>query len=259
MAAHPDILDERERWGGPLAESMVLHAIVFMSIAAYGLAGGDRIRFGDPNSQGGGSVGIVVVNRLPLPSRGGRINPVANDTESRVPQPPKEAVARVREPDPDAISIKGRKLAKNQSDVAASRQRYRASDTKPNQLYSSTGQAASSPMIGITGTGGVNSAPGNPFGARFGYYEQLLRQRVAEKWRTTDIDPGIRSAPVAIVTFSIMRDGTFRNVRVVQSSGNYAVDNSAQRAIIETSPFLPLPQGFDRDTAHVEYWFEFKR
>ena len=41
----------------------------------------------------------------------------------------------------------------------------------------------------------------------------------------------------AIVTFDLQRDGSVRNVRIAQSSGNKALDYSAQRAIYDASPF----------------------
>jgi hypothetical protein len=32
-----------------------------------------------------------------------------------------------------------------------------------------------------------------------------------------------------------------------------------QRAIMEASPFPPIPPGFARSSAKVEFWFELKR
>jgi len=87
----------------------------------------------------------------------------------------------------------------------------------------------------------------------------ILRQRVADKWHTTDIDPRIHTLPTAIVTFDLMRDGSARNVRIAQTSGNQALDYSAQRAIYDASPFPPLPPAFERNDAVIEFWFELKR
>ena len=38
-----------------------------------------------------------------------------------------------------------------------------------------------------------------------------------------------------------------------------ALDYSVQRAILEASPFPPIPAGFDKDSARVEFTFELKR
>ena len=114
-------------------------------------------------------------------------------------------------------------------------------------------------MIGQTGSGGVGVGLGSPFGNRFGNYVTILQQRVAEKWRTADIDPRIKTAPPVVVTFTISRDGAVRNVKVGQGSGNQALDYSAQRAIYDASPFPPLPAEYERNDANVEFWFQLKR
>jgi TonB family protein len=56
-----------------------------------------------------------------------------------------------------------------------------------------------------------------------------------------------------------MRDGSVKNFRILQRSGNSELDYSVQRAILEASPFPPIPLGYDKDSAHVEFWFELKR
>ncbi len=261
MAVHHDILDDREPLGRFLPYSIGLHLALFAAVvSARWWQPGEVQPWGDPRSLGGGAVAITPVSRIPLPSRGGPENPVANDTDSRVPQPPKPEPRRQREPDPDAITIKGRARTA-QRQAIESRKRYRPPETdRPNQLYSEAGAAARSPLFGSTsGSSRVNVGSGSPFGARFGYYEALLRQRVAEKWRTADIDPRLESAPPVIVTFEILRNGTVRGLRLMQRSGNVVVDYSAQRAIVEASPFPPLPAGFDRDSAVIEFWFQLKR
>ena len=82
---------------------------------------------------------------------------------------------------------------------------------------------------------------------------------MAQKWRTSDVDPRIRSAPPAIVTFTIRRDGSIASVRMAQTSGNVALDLSAQRAIADAAPFPPLPPTFDKNDVSIEFWFELKR
>jgi TonB family protein len=62
-----------------------------------------------------------------------------------------------------------------------------------------------------------------------------------------------------VVTFSIYSDGSTGGLRVEQSSGNRALDNSALRAVYEASPFQRLPPGYERNEARVEIWFQLKR
>ena len=85
MTQHIDILDEQESLRTPLAGSLAAHlGIVALAFAYMAFDGGSHVeRWGDPKSLGGGAVGITPVQRIPLPSRQGRINPVANDTNHK--------------------------------------------------------------------------------------------------------------------------------------------------------------------------------
>lgn len=217
-----------------------------------------RDQFGDPTSLGA-SAGISAVSQIPIPRREGRINRVANDTESLVAQPEKtEKKPAEKREDSDAIPIMKRDR-KTKQEVIASNQKYREDPLVPNQVTSTLGQAAVSPMIGVPGSGGVGTSASSPFGTRFGWYEKLIRERVSQRWSTKDVDSRLRTAPAAIVTFNIAKDGSISNIKIVQSSGNYALDQSAQRAIYDSNPMPPLPAGFERNSANIEFWFELKR
>jgi TonB family protein len=260
---HADILDQADSLNKPFLGSLGLHAAVFGTLLLWGtVLSGPHESWGDANSGGPGSVSINVLNKIPLPSRSGLVNPLANPTESAVPTPPPAAKPKKLAPaeEPDAIPIKSRMHPKP-SDVARSAQNaWRAKQQdRPNQLYSAAGQALVSPMMGQSGSGGVGVGQGSPFGNRFGNYVTSLRQKVAEKWNTGDVDPRIHTLPTAIVTFDLLRDGSVRNVRVAQSSGNTTLDYSAQRAIYDASPFLPLPREYERNDATIEFWFDLRR
>jgi protein TonB len=263
VTAHVDILAEQESLRRPLIFSIALHGTVIAALALQGIMGG-RVRelWGNPNSLGGGVVGITPVSQIPLPARGGPPNPLASDTESEVPEPPpaKKQARRSAEPDAAAIAIKSHNLSKQPPRREANVTRSKLPTPEaPNQIYSTTGRALSSPMVGQTGSGGVGLGPGGAFGSRFGYYRDLLEQAVARRWRTTDVDPSLQTAPPVIVTFLIRRDGSTADVTLEQSSGNKALDYSAMRAIYEASPFPPLPTGYERNDARIEFWFQLKR
>jgi protein TonB len=247
------------RPGRALAQSLLLHALLVGALIGWDYwRNYGRETFGDPNPLGG-AAGVTAVATIPLPRRAGRPNPVANDTETQLPTPPKPEPKRpqTKAPDPKAIPIKGPEPKK--SPAPAANQRYKPDPVLPNQVTSTLGQAAVSEMFAVRGSGGVGSADSSPFGQRFGWYEKLLRERIAQKWTTADVPAQYRTAPVAIVGFTIARDGSVSDVRILQSSGIYPLDNSAQRAIFEAAPLPPLPPQFERSVARVELHFELKR
>ena len=265
MAAHPDILDQPEPLGKWLAGSMLLHVTVAAALLAHNFIGRSRIQMGDPNGGGFGAVAVNTVASIPLPAKTGPVNPVANDTKSFVPTPPPKAKAKPQPklPPPDADAIAIGKLWKNRPKEAAppankfrEQQKY-----NENQLYSAAGQAVNTPMYGRTGAGGVGIGNSSPFGSQFGYYANILQQTVARNWKTGGIDPRISAAPAVTVKFTIQRDGSVApgSVEIRQRSGIAPLDYSAQRAVLDSAPFPPLPQGFPRSSADVELTFELRR
>jgi protein TonB len=265
MTPHTDILDQPEPLGKSLAGSVALHISVAAAVLMSTWIGrGQRVQWGDINGGGMGSVAVNVVPRVPLPGRSGPLNPVANDTESVVPTPPPKAKPRpkVEAPEPNAIAIKSRNADRKPSRPASSPNRFREQQQDlPNQVYSTSGQALVSPMYGMTGGGGVGIGTHSPFGEQFGWYVNLLRDQVARNWRTSDLDPRLRTAPQVWVTFTIRRDGSVTpgSVRITQRSGNPALDYSAQRAILDAAPFQPLPPQFQRSEVEIEFRFELRR
>lgn len=261
MRQQIDILDERDPMKGPVFGSLLLHVSVISGLVAYGIwINQPRDTFGDANPGGGPSFSVTPVDKLNVPVREGLKNPVATDTTSVVPAAPAPEKVEKKEPlpDKDEVLIPDKKAPKRVAEQPKNQQKYQA-EAKPNQVYSRTPQAAVSPMFGGQTGGGVGLSPNTVLGTRFGWYAELIRQRVAEKWRTGDLNPSLQVAPAAIVSFDILRNGSVQNVQVVQSSGNAAIDNSAMRAVYDSNPMQPLPGGFDRDVATVQFTFNLKQ
>ena len=126
----------------------------------------------------------------------------------------------------------------------------------PSQAQSqfNLGGAATTGGFGFTGPGG-----GGDFGGRFSWYVDAVRNRVSSNWLQSTVDPSVRFAPRAVVTFDILRNGSVANVQILQSSGNASVDNSAVRAILGSNPLNPLPGEYSGSKVSVEFWFDFKR
>ena len=262
MTAHADILDDRDRLGGAFAGALALHAAMIGALVAYSMYGGHHDAFGEKDA-GGGAIGVEAVNSIPLPHHGAE-NPVANDTESQVPQTPAKAVEKPKEeklPPPDAVALKSKKAKKEQAKATPPQQRFRPfKDLDPNQLTSREGpQISSAQYSAMPGAGRIGTGANTTLGNRCGGYAQLIQQGVAQKWKTSTIDATVNTAPTVIAMFDLQSDGTARNVRLLQKSGITSLDFSVERAILDASPFPPIPAQCNRDSARVEIWFELQR
>jgi protein TonB len=257
--AHHDILEKPESLRSPFVGSLVFHVMFLSLLAFYTLVGNrNRETWGSPMVLGGGTVEITTVKTIPLPAHTGPTNPVANDSKSSVPLPPKNVAKPAPKPVENAIPIKARNNPKpRQAEKVASSQQFRPDKWKEsNKLTSSVGGALSSKMFGGANGSGMVGIGAGILGNRFGYYTDLLQRRVAEKWNTAGLP---QTAPPVVVTFDILRSGQTKSIRVEQSSGNPALDNTALRAIYEASPFDPLPGAYPGNDVNVELWFYLKR
>jgi len=254
---HADILDDRESLKKPFAASVLFHAAVLALFAWRTYAVAPRMTLGETNPGFGSAVAVTPVHTIPLPPRHGPVNPVANPTESLVPQHEAEKIQpKQRRPEPvkNAIPLKSRVPDKPvQHDYLL--QKYHNQPVRPNQVTSSQAPAAVSPMFIKPGsTAGVGVNPNSVLGTQFGAYAQALMQAVARHWNTGGL-AGVR-APMAIVSVDILRDGSIRNPKVVQGSGNQNVDYSALRAVMEAAPLPPLPPDLPGSYLNVDFQFQ---
>ena len=110
---------------------------------------------------------------------------------------------------------------------------------------------------GLNGSGQVGIGPNSPLGNRLGWYAELVRQRIAQQWLTNGLDANSQRQP-AIVSFVIMRDGSVRDVRVIQSSGNPNIDNTAQRAVYQANPLPGLPPQVTENYISAQFTFNLR-
>lgn len=266
MAATADFLDQSEHLRGGFWSSLAFHVALGAIIFGYTwIHPGTRVQWGDPTGGGIGAVAVKTTATIPLPSRSGPTNPVANDNESYVPPAPSKAPApkKLLPLVPGAVPIPSRNATKRLRDIPPAPIPNKWADAHPaarNQVTSSYGQRATSPMYSTPGGGGVGVGTSSAFGNQFGAYATLLRDRIAQNWHTSDIDARIQTAPPVAVVFTLRRNGSLAgSVRVVESSGNRAVDLSAQRAVMDAAPFQELPSAYNQDQAEIELRFVLRR
>jgi TonB family protein len=126
-----------------------------------------------------------------------------------------------------------------------------------NQIYSKAPQAVSSPLYGMQGSGGIDIGPASILGNRFGAYVDLMRQRISQHWNTGDVRGS--STQRCGISFTIARNGAVSNVQITTPSGNYLLDTSAKRAILDSNPLPELPAQYSGSSVPVELWFQLKQ
>jgi len=263
MTHDADILDDGQSMRVAFLAAIGFHAAIVGGMWLYGWLQPRTELFGAKDA-GGASVGVEAVNTIPLQHHGPQ-NPLANDTKTETPQAPAPPVERVKEekPPPDAIPLKSKNAKKLPSQVASEKQRFRPyEELQKNQLTTKQAPQVSNPLFApAPGAGRIGTGAHTDLGERFAGYAAQIQQLIARKWNTGEVDPRIQTAPKVIATFDLERDGTIRNLVLVQRSGISSLDFSAQRAILEAAagPFPPLPAAFERSSAKFEFTFELKR
>ena len=244
--------------GKYLAGSVGTHAAIVALIVLSGMWKFSKSTWGAEHASSG-SVGVNVVSTIPIPHDPAPENPLANDTQSNVPQAPAplKTQAQVRAPEPDAIPLPD-KIKRKVSPKVQSRSEYRpALQYNSNQVYSQTPQKMSSKMYGTQGSAGIDIGDAAVLGAGFGDYVNLMRNAISSHWNTADV----RALPTqrVAITFTIARNGAVSDVKVSHTSNNFLLDTSAQRAVLDSNPLPAFPPQVPRNQATVELWFQLSK
>jgi outer membrane biosynthesis protein TonB len=251
------VLMRPDPMGRGFAFAIALHGSLLGVVLLVNWLHVDGPKFGDPNA-GGASVGIEAVDKIPLPHTGPE-NPVAHDTDSDTPQAPPEKVAQEKAEvvPPDAVKLNLKEKKAKAKEASAPKRFKSFEELEKNQLTSRTPQAVSSPIYSqMPGSGRVGLGANTTLGSQFGAYAAQIQKLIADNWRTGDVM--VATAPPVVASFDLMKDGSIRNLTIVQGSRIAAVDFSVKRAI-EGVSFPPLPTGYQHNSAKCEFTFELKK
>jgi TonB family protein len=211
--------------------------------------------------QSGTKVNLVSSAGIPMPK------PV-NPTESKVVDPTKglykEEPPKPPEPKTDATKIP--KFEKEKPLPPSRKSKVFEDKTPPPEnavpygkggnpdLPTGTSQTPAAAAGGLT----IPGDAGGDFASRYGWYVASVKRLISANWLQNTIDPAVRSARRAhtVVTFTINRDGSIRNIRIMQTSGNSSMDNSAQRALLSIDKFQPLPADYNHSSIDVIFDFD---
>lgn len=223
-------------------------------------------RTGDPwGGIGGGDTGVkvnlVASAGIPMP-------PTINPTESQVVDPTKglnleQPKPKPPEPPKDTTNIPKFDKEKPLPPSKKSKVFEPKTPPPPNAVNYGKGGQMNVPTGYSTEPGPLNGGVavqgqgGGDFASRYGWYIEAVRRAVNQNWMQNTIDPGVRAARRAktTMTFTINRDGSVKNIRISESSGNRSMDDSAQRALLSIDHFPALPA--DYSGRYVDVTFDF--
>ena len=258
-----------------LTASGILHAalILLLALSAYFHWQGNR--WAGP---GGGNestkVTLVGNSGLPMPktpsvNESNVVDPSKslwkNDVKPLPPQPKKEEVVP-----PDLKKVPDFKTLEkfNKKPPPPPRQNKAFEPKIPNPENAVPGRNLGAPNVttgagsspGASSTSGVaiKSEGGGDFASRYGWYIEAVKRRIQTNWLQNTIDPGVRAARSAhaVVEFTINKDGSVKDVRVTQASGNLSMDNSGLRAIMSSNPMPALPPDYSGSSVRVIFDFD---
>ena len=87
----------------------------------------------------------------------------------------------------------------------------------------------------------------------FSYYLEAIERKVSQNWFAGSSGGG--GGLSCVVYFRLHRDGSVRDARIEQGSGNSYFDRSALRAVRSSAPFPPLPKAFSDSFLGIHFTF----
>ncbi len=230
-----------------LVYSVIMHASLALVIVVSAYIQFRDNRWGGVGGDlGGTKVTLVPAAGIPMPkesvvTESKAVDPTKGLHKEEPPKPP--------EPKTDATKIPKFEKEKPLPPSPKSRTLENKTRTPDNAVpYGKGGNPdlpsgySQTPGSGSPG-GTVQGQGNNDFSTRYGWYIAAAKRRVAPNWNVLFLDPSVRNSQTlhCVISFTILRDGTIKNLRVSQSSGNSSFDTSGLRAIQSSVPFAPLP------------------
>jgi TonB family protein len=166
-----------------------------------------------------------------------------------VPPPAPKEAHTVREVPAPKPKDKPKKLTKPEPEAPS-----KESPTGPQPTTPSPAKGTGEPGKPEPGGGAVTATIGTG-DASLNWYGAAVKAALESAWAKPFLEDATGTASV-VIGFDIERNGTTKNLRVIQSSGIPTLDRSAQRAVIEASPLPAIPPSFSDNTIPVTMRFD---
>jgi TonB family protein len=159
------------------------------------------------------------------------------------PQPAPEITPAAVEPRLQPVPAKAsapekpKKIEKTAPPSPFGKSKKKPAEPPPQQPSNPAPQQPVAAEVPVGGAG-VTALEGGDF--PYSIYIERMKTLIGSHW----FRPQVGDNASAIVFFAIDRDGTIRNAKVEDASGNGLYDRAALRAVLEASPLPPLPFGY---------------
>jgi TonB family protein len=244
--------------------SLILHAALLASIVASIIFNPRGERWSDVGGSSGqvmeaklvGNAGSLPMPQPPTIAESKAFDPTSGlykeQPQPKPPAPPKDAtpIPKFEKEKPVKTPPHPSKVFENKTPPPPNAVNYGKGGAPPIPSgYNSTPGSSSS---GVAMPGG-----GGDFATRFGWYIQAVKRRIDPNWDKLSIDANVRNSTIlhSAISFTISRDGSIKNIRVSESSGNLSWDNAGLRAIYNSNPLPALPSEYTSTEVSVTWDF----
>lgn len=84
-------------------------------------------------------------------------------------------------------------------------------------------------------------------------YTKDTKAKIKDNWKVSYDKP-----MTATISYTINKDGTLKEYKILKSSGLQKFDDEAVQALNKSVPFEPLPKSYDKDSIDVQFTFDYK-
>ena len=162
-------------------------------------------------------------------------------------QPVLEARPAPQPPAPELKPVPSTKLG-SKTEAPKKKPEKKLSPAKTLSQTPSPARGGNQKSSGSVGTGIKLDAPEFPYP----HYLVLLQFRIEGNWQPPFSGIG---EEVTTIYFKITREGEIQDEKIEKSSGNFALDQAALRAVRSSNPLPPLPPGSGMETLGVHFDF----
>jgi len=107
--------------------------------------------------------------------------------------------------------------------------------------------------------GGVfKGQPGTPsldiHSLHYTWYQTIVTNILRSNWATSVANEKSHNIKV-LISFAILRNGSITDIKILEPSGIFILDQAVRRAVIKSNPLPPLPVEFRRNKLYAQYEF----